>query len=179
MMGKGIELDQVIEFGKMFGQRQIERTALVGCQDRATIYRSMDYFASALNGRLQKGSMYILGATPTVADFALYGQLVQLTLDITPDRILREKYPAVWAWIRKMEDTSGVEEEGAHYVDDACCIDFLKFAGSTYLPFLRANASAIQSGENEVSVEIPEGILHQQPVFKYQAKCYKVLKEEF
>lgn len=177
MMGTGKQLDQVAEFGKVFGSRQVERMGLVGCKDRETVYRSLEFFAAALNSHLQKGSMFLLGSTPSVADFALYGQFSQLVIDVSPDRILRERYPAVWAWVRKLEDTSGVEE--AHYEDDQGCLEFIRFAGNTYLPFLEANSNALQSGGDTVSVEILEGIQHQQPVFKYQAKCFKVLKEEY
>ena len=141
MMGKGYPLKEVRKMGSKFGARQVDRMHLVGCKDRDTVYKSLNYFATALDNHLEKGSMFLLGKTPTVADFALYGQFSQLVVDRSPDSLLRDQFPNVWAWIRKCEDLSGLDE--AHYEDEDGCLEFLRFAGSTYLPFLEANKQVL------------------------------------
>ena len=50
---------------------------------------------------------------------------------------MRSEYPAVWAWVRKFEDLSGLEEEsGGHCDNKAFLREILTFAGEVYLPFL-------------------------------------------
>jgi len=177
MMGKGTPLEQVREFGEEFGSRQLSRMHMVGCKDKATVDRSFQYFASTLDSHLEKGSMFITGPTPTVADFALYGQFSQLLADCSPDRLIREQFPSVWAWIRKFEDLSG--EEGAAFADQDCLLNFFRFAGHTYFPFLQANRDAVAKGEKDLQVEIMGDIVHRQPAFKYQDKCFKTLQSEY
>jgi hypothetical protein len=53
----------------------------------------------------------------------------------------------------------------------------LALAEGTYLPFLRANARAIEKGHDTVSLSLPGGTYSQAP-FKYQAKCYATLKNK-
>jgi hypothetical protein len=53
----------------------------------------------------------------------------------------------------------------------------LALAGEIYLPFLKANATAIENGHDTVSLSLPGGTYAQAP-FKYQAKCYATLKSK-
>lgn len=178
-LGRGVHLSQVREFGRMFGSRQMGRMEVVGCTNQQLVLRSLEALAGALERHLETGSLCILGSTPSVADFALYGQLSQLVVDSSPDRLIRSQYPAVWAWLRKFEDLSGLE--GAFYCGDACLKEMLRFAGSVYLPFLQANRQALASGETRLQVEIftKDPLLHNQPAFKYQEKCFRILQERF
>ena len=68
-------------------------------------------------------------------------------------RLIRDSYPALWAWIRKFEDLSGVGVEGEEevlYEGGEVVDSLLQFTAQVYLPFLRANSSAIDNGEKEV-----------------------------
>ena len=125
------------------------------------------------------GSLCILGPTPTQADFALYGLFSQLIADRTPDELIRTEYPTVWAWTRKVEDLSGLE--AAHCDNVQFLQEILTFAGEVYLPFLAANSAALYAGEKEVSVSLwrADPILHTQPVFKYQQKCFKRIRQSY
>ena len=69
----------------MFGSRQVGRMKIVGCDNPELVQRSFDTFVGSLERHLSDGSLCILGGTPTIADFALYGQLSQLVVDRTPD----------------------------------------------------------------------------------------------
>ena len=76
-------------------------------------------------------------------------------------RLIRDSYPALWAWILKFEDLSGVGVEGegeALYEGGEVVDNLLQFGAQVYLPFLRANSSAINNGEKEVKVSCPEMI---------------------
>ena len=74
-------------------------------------------------------------------------------------RLIRDTYPALWAWVRKFEDLSGVGVEGegeVAYESGEVVDSLLQFAAQVYLPFLQANSSAIDSGEKEVTVGCPK-----------------------
>ena len=58
---------------------------IVGCDNPELVFRSFHTLIGALDKHLCKGSFFMVDQTPTVADFALYGQLSQLVIDRTPD----------------------------------------------------------------------------------------------
>ena len=73
-------------FGDQFGQRQMERMKIVGCDNPDMVLRSFTSIVGALETHLQNGSFFLLGGRPTIADLALYGQLSQLVIDMTGDQ---------------------------------------------------------------------------------------------
>jgi hypothetical protein len=54
----------------------------------------------------------------------------------------------------------------------------LAVIGAIYLPFLAANAAALQSGSDTVRLEAM-GHAYTQAPFKYQAKCLAALRQAF
>eukprot|EP00092_Neocalanus_flemingeri_P068150 GFUD01083231.1.p1 GENE.GFUD01083231.1~~GFUD01083231.1.p1 ORF type:complete len:237 (+),score=56.64 GFUD01083231.1:395-1105(+) len=178
-LGTGQPLEECAEMGRMFGSRQVGRMKIVGCDNPEVVSRSFDTFVGSLERHLADGSLCILGSTPTIADFALYGQLSQLVVDRTPDEIIRDKYPAVWSWVRKFEDLSGLEK--AHCDNKEYLKEILTFAGEVYFPFLAANRAALATGEKELKVNLwkENPIEHIQPVFKYQDKCFLRIKQSY
>jgi hypothetical protein len=48
-----------------------------------------------------------------LADFGLFGQLKALSSDHTPMLIMRERTPSVYDWVRRLDDASGIDGEGA------------------------------------------------------------------
>jgi len=178
-MGTGKPLEECAEMGKMFGSRQVGRMKMVGCDNPELVSRSLHAFTGSLERHLSDGSLCVLGKTPTIADFALYGQLSQLVVDRTPDELIRDNYPAVWSWVRKFEDLSGLEE--GHCDNKEYLREMLTFAGEVYLPFLAANRAAISAGEKQFKVNLwkENPIEHIQPVFKYQEKCFQRIQQKY
>ena len=71
--------------GIQFGARQVGRMKMVGCDNTDLVMRSFEASVGSLERHLADGSLCILGKTPSIADFAFYGQLSQLVVDRTPD----------------------------------------------------------------------------------------------
>ena len=97
-------------------------------------------------------------------------------------RMIRDDYPAVWAWIRLFEDLSGVDPDKSHCDNQQYLTDMLQFASDVYLPFLEANSEAVEAKMSTTSVTLwqeTSPVLHQQPAFKYQYKCYQRIKESY
>ena len=96
--------------------------------------------------------------------------------------MIRDEYPAVWAWIKLFEDLSGVDPDKSSCDNSLYLTEMLQFASDVYLPFLQANSEAVEAKKPETEVKLwqeSNPIVHQQPAFKYQHKCYQRIKESF
>ena len=163
-----------------FRERQISRMPLVGCtpENAPLIEASYKRVLAILEANIARDG-YLFGTRPSIADFALYGQLKTLGTDPTPMAIMREMAPAVDAWVRRMDDPSGVEGQWRGLDDiSPAVIALTEMAGEIYLPFLRANASAIDDGKERFTVCIAETDFSQN-VFRYQSKCLSLLRQRF
>lgn len=176
--------EELVHAGETFGARQIERLAVVGSSDATApiIERSYRRLLGLLDTRLTH-SRYVLGARPSVCDFALYGQLTQLTgFDPTPSAIALESAPRVAAWVDLVDDLSGVESREEDWIDARSVPTDVKaiFAevGRVYAPFLLANARAIDDGAATVECDI-DGLRWLQRPFPYQHRCLSSLRRSY
>lgn len=164
---------------KFFHDRQRGRMAMVGCTpENAPVIEASYERLLAILGPYVGGAQYLFGSRPALADFALYGQLAQLTLDPWPQRVCRERAPAVEAWVIRLDDAGGVDGHWKPQQGAAVREALLEMVGAEYLPFLRANAQALEAGQARVEVEI-RGRRYVQEPFSYQAKCYADLKRRW
>ncbi|MEZ5282325.1 MAG: glutathione S-transferase C-terminal domain-containing protein [Acidimicrobiales bacterium] len=169
--------------------RQVGRRALVGSTEAnlPIIEGSYERLLDLLQ-RLLSERPFLLGARPGRADFALFGQLVPMTWwDPTPMAIAVERAPRVVNWIQRVDDLSwwplDEHDDGdGGWVDVAALPEIvheiLCEAGSTYAPFMIANAAALEAGADEVACEI-SGLEYRQAPFRYQPKCLQWLRQEY
>ena len=122
---------------------------------------------------------------PGACDFALYGQLTQLvTFDPTPMAIARAEVPRVVAWVDVVEELSGLEpgddDEGWLAAGELpeSLRGLLGEIGRVYVPFLLANARALEARAERVECTIDGKPWVQQP-FPYQGKCLRALREGY
>ncbi len=125
----------------------------------------------------------MLGDRPGRGDFGLYGQLTQLVrFDPTPIAIAVEVAPKVINWVERMDDLAWlpVADDGWASLDalDPATLDLLSEIGSTYAPFMVANAKALMSGADEVVCEVA-GSEYRQAPFAYQGKCLRWLRADY
>jgi len=163
-----------------FNDRQVGRMAMVGCteQNRPIIEDSYRFVLDTLDGHLRT-MPFLFGSRPSLADFGLFGQLQILSVDPTPMAEMRERACDVYCWLLRLDDASGVEGD---WLDPAAPLPatltaLLKHCGETYLPFLAANARALQEGAPEVALDI-QGRPYSQAPFRYQGKCYDALRKK-
>ena len=168
--------DAATAFGRDFAARQIGRLGVVG--SNATTAPVIEGAYRRLLGLLDAHlttSRFVLGRRPAAADFALYGQLTQLTgFDPTPAALALAAAPRVVAWVDLVEDLSGLEPNDDDWPAPSSLPDTLRAllaeVGRVYAPFLLANAAALTSGAAEVACTIDDRPWTQRP-FPYQGKC--------
>ncbi|MBI1188550.1 MAG: glutathione S-transferase [Alphaproteobacteria bacterium] len=163
------------------GKRQIDRLYVVGSNATTaeTIEASYARLVAILD-QLIAAQGFVLGARPSSADFALYGQLTQLAIvEPTSAAITARIAPRVRAWTDRVEDLSG-HEGGAWLARDeiGAVKPLLGEIGRVYAPFLIANAKAAAAGADVVETEI-DARAWTQPTFAYQAKCLAWIREDF
>ncbi|MYF11139.1 MAG: glutathione S-transferase [Gammaproteobacteria bacterium] len=163
--------------------RQISRLQVVGSNETTApiIEASYKRFLGLFDAHIRNGP-FALGQRPGAADFAIFGQLTQLTaFDPTPMQIALQSAPHVFAWVGVMEDLSGLEPTRDHWFDrdalPATLRGLLEEVGRVYAPVLLANAAAVNQGRDEVRTEIDGRPWTQKP-FPYQAKCLQWLRSE-
>ena len=175
--------DMAKEFAANFAKRQIDRLYVVGSNDvtAETIESSYERLIGILDELIQRKG-FVLGARPSSADFALFGQLTQLAIvEPTSAEITSRISQRVRAWVDLMEDLSGLSPTDADWfsADEAieALTPLLSEIGRTYTPAMLANAKAVQQGDASFETEI-DGRAWTQPTFKYQAKCLQWLRED-
>ena len=167
-----IELEALAEG---ISKRQIERMPLVGCTpENAPVIEGSYLSLIDILERHLAAQPYLFGSRPTLADFALFGQLQQLAIDPVPAAIMRAQAQRLYDWLRRTDDASGVKGEWAD--EPAGTIgELLELAGKIYFPFLRANAEAFAAGAETMTLEI-DGQPFSQGTYKYQARCFERLR---
>ena len=174
--------DRYADLGKTFAERQIGRLRVVGSNETTAplIEDSYRRLLRLLDAHLA-GSRFVMGGRPGAADFGLFGQLTQLTgFDPTPAAIALDLAPRVVAWIDVVDDLSGLEPSDGDWTsrDDVpkTLRALLAEVGRVYVPFLLANAAALERGAKQVECSIDGRSWVQQP-FPYQGKCLRWLRE--
>ncbi|MBU3916000.1 glutathione S-transferase C-terminal domain-containing protein [bacterium] len=176
------EEETVQAVAKMVKERQVSRLGLVGSTDvtKPIIEESFLEVLDILENHLRE-QRFLFGSRPGMADFGIFGQFSQLNRDPTSMGIMREKSPRFSTWIDQLDDAGGLEEGEWIKPDQPlpkAVLQLLKMAGEIYLPFLKANAEALNKGEETFSLELM-GKIYQQGTFKYQLKCLRWLREAY
>ena len=178
---KGGRLPHNQGFAEQFRARQVGRMAIVGCTREN--FPLIETSTRALLGALEAHVVnrhYLFGTRPSIAEFGMYGQLSQLGVDPTAQTMMRKDYPYSYRWLLHIDDMSGIE--GEWDAEDApyppIITAWLKQVGEIYIPFLLANAAAIEAGEETFSITAM-GLPYRQGVFKYQVKCLADLRARY
>jgi glutathione S-transferase len=170
--------------GKAFAERQVGRLAVVGSNEITAPVIEDGYrrLLQLLDAHLT-GSRFVLGHRPAASDFALFGQLTQLVgFDPTPAAIALRQAPRVVAWVDVVEDLSGLEPDDRDWARRDEVPDTLRAllgeVGRVYVPFVLANAAALDRGALRVECLVDGRPWTQRP-FPYQGKCLRWLRSSY
>ena len=165
-------------FGHEFEARQVGRNALVGCTEAnmPMLMEIADRVLDSLEPSIPDHP-FLFGSRPSNADFALFGQLCQFTLDLAAIRPCQDRAPYTMRWCHHVHDLSGhVGEWRREDKPMSPAVDaLLGLAGEAYLPFLLANEAALASGAERVRIEA-HGLAYEGAPFKYQRRCLGELR---
>ncbi len=176
--------DQTRKMGDFVRERQIARLSYVGSNEvtKPVIEASFKRFIHLLDKHLTEHP-FLMGERPGSSDFAVYGQLTCLALfDPTPQAVILEECPRVYAWVEVVEELSGY----LVFEDDWLDIDnppetlknILAEVGRIYAPYLIANAKAVMEKADKLEMVLDDQSWEQNP-FTYQAKCLRWLREAY
>ena len=82
-------------------------------------------------------------------------------------------------WLGRVDDLSGCHGDWGESDDVFQRVrPLLDLIGRYYLPFLSANTAALVQGAEQVQLSL-DGIAYRQAPFRYQGKCYALLRESY
>jgi len=121
---------------------------------------------------------YLFGARPAFADFGLFAQLYEASIDPTCGGIMRARALPVLDWCYRMiaPRNDGAFEDWASL--GATLEPVLAYAGRLFLPWSDANAKALEAGAAEFTVRLGADD-YVQPPQKYHAKSLAALRAKF
>jgi glutathione S-transferase len=124
---------------------------------------------------------YLLGNSPSLADIAFMGPMFRhFSQDPDPAEIMRQQAPAVWEWVARLWNCGpsalegdwlvGVPQDWAPWLDDI---------GSTYLPYLNANAEAVRADKKRFTTSAGGVTYTNARVSKYRVWCLEQLRAHY
>lgn len=124
---------------------------------------------------------YLLGDVPTLADFGFFASMFRhFAQDPTASALMRLRAPAVFEWQARLWNARGSLMNGelvAGIPNDFGPL--LSDIGSTYLPYLCANAEAWKAGQRRHDVTIEAVHYRDLPVSQYRSWCLERLRDHF
>jgi glutathione S-transferase len=179
---------ETTKLAKQFAQRQISRLEnVVGLKpSQAPLVERSFLRVIQLFDRVLEETPFLFGNRPTSADFGLFGQFSQLVLfDPTPSKLVLAQHPRITCWAQNFEDlsdlgSSSLDPQWPTELTDLTSsqLELLRYISLIYIPFLKANAVALQSAQTTFTCQI-DGQEWSQNVFPYQGKCFKTLFEAY
>lgn len=176
--------EQMRTLGEFIKERQIARLYVVGSNDTTApvIEESYRRFLAGFQAHLEQHP-FLMGRRPGASDFAVYGQLFQMTMiDPTPRAVTLRESPRVFGWVTIVNDLTGLDVSEDDWLESDAFPETLRAllceVGRTYVPQMLANAKAIDGGADTVETTIEGKPWVQQP-FPYQAKCLQWVRQEY
>lgn len=121
---------------------------------------------------------FLLGATPTIADFGMMGPMLRhFGQDPTPAEIMRNRAPTVYEWVARMW-TVKPADGGPSLITaiDPCLASFLTETCETNLAQHRQNAEAFGRGDRRFDLTVQGVVYEKVPVSRYRVWCLEQLR---
>jgi glutathione S-transferase len=167
-------------FAEQIADRMTGRLWFVGSSDATApfIESSFHDALKQLDAHLAD-RLYLFGARPSFADFALWGQIYNMWTDPTPCAVIEARGQNVLAWIQRMlwPQTEG-EFEAWRTLEPTLMPIVHDWAGQLFMPWSLANAKALGSPDDEFAVTL-RGFHFTQKPQKYHAKSLEALRTKY
>ncbi len=160
--------------------RMIGRVGFVGSNAQTGPQIESSYLDSiALLQRHLSTRSYLFGERPAFGDFGVAAELYECSLDPTPGGWLRERAPAVMAYVDRMQRpvARGDFEPWATLAPTLEPL-LARDVAASFLPWSDANARAIASSQAEFTVSLAGGVWTQKPQ-KYHARSLAALRAKY
>ncbi len=182
------EVTQHIRVPRFMKLRRIskrQRTGFVtkdGVTEATREHVEAGYFtALRLMSAMLQERPYLLGTTPSIADFGMMGPMFRhFAQDPTPQEIMRKQGPAVFEWVTRMWNAGATAGE-PDFVNNvpASAVPLLKEIEETHLQQLTANAEAYASGQQHFDMTVQGCRYRHLPVSRYRVHCLERLRDEY
>jgi len=180
-----MDSDQQAQMYDFITTRQIGRRELVGSTElnAPIIEGSYERLLDIMQEQFANHD-FMLGDRPGRGDFGIFGQFAQLVKwDPTSAAVAVSRAAKTVNWTDRMDDLSWLpvqRDQGWASLEalPPATTKLLHEIGSTYAPFMVANAQALLSGDAEVVCQI-HGETYRQGPFGYQGKCLQWLRNEY
>lgn len=182
------ELAEHVRAPRFFKLRMIRKrqhTGFVlndGVTDATRSHVETGYLAALANmSTMLAERPYLLGQTPSIADFGLMGPMLRhFGQDPTPAEIMRNQGPAVFDWLSRVwnaRDTAGRSMFLSTVPEDAA--PMLREIAETHLVQLRDNAIAFGKGQRHFDMAVQGCAYQHLPVSRYRVYCLEKLRDEY
>ncbi len=163
-------------------ERMVSRGWVVGSNEQTAplLEDSFQNGMALLEAHLAERS-YLFGGRPSFGDFGLWGQVYNAWTDPTPGAILGADFPHVCAWVERMVNPKAEGEFEGWDTLAPTLEPFLRQEVRLFLKWSDANAKAIASGAEELTVDL-DGKPWTQTVGgpqKYHAKTLKEIRRKY
>jgi glutathione S-transferase len=172
--------DAVQKLAASLEQRMVPRLSFVGSsadtkeQIEASFRRQLAILEPHLAAR-----PFLFGGRPCLADFGLFAQLYECSIDPTPGAVMKQSAPRTLAWIERM---LAPREEGGFEAWSALAPTLEPLlsqeVAGLFFPWSTANAKALAADQGEFEVSL-EGRPFRQQTQKYHARSLGALKQRY
>ncbi len=167
-------------FAKQILDRMVSRVWFVGSSDKTapfieeTFHQALAQVDAHLASRL-----FLFGARPSFADFALWGQIYNMWTDPTPCAVIEARGQNVLAWIQRMLWPRAEGDFETWATLEPTLMPILHhWAGELFMPWSVANAAALRRPDEEFTVTL-RGFEWTQKPQKYHAKSLEALRAKY
>jgi glutathione S-transferase len=160
--------------------RMVDRVWFVGSneQNAPQIESSFREALHQLDAHLAD-RLYLFGARPAFADFALWGQIYEAWTDPTAGALVEGHGHNVLAWVQRMLWPRAEGEFEAWSSLEVTLMPLLqRQVGRLFMPWTPANAAAVAAGREQFTVELDGRAWTQKPQ-KYHAKSLRALRDKY
>ena len=168
---------------KAFKSRMTKRLWVIGSNKvtESTIEESFKILIRLLDKHLETRP-YIFGKTPSIADFALSGQIYNANNDVTARELIQKNTPKLNDWIERMLSPRHMGDFEEWRELKPTLLPLIKEEiAQVFLPWVTANNNAVENNKEELSIMIKgRAFAHKvTSVQNFHTKSFRLLMENY